>query len=115
MATVQKIKLSGSSDGELINLATTSTGATTIHTFCTSAGDNTYDEVYLWGFNNSTATRNITLEYGSTALTIVQSIPSKVGTVLVLPGLIGNTTMVLKGFASLAGCGVIGFVNQITS
>ena len=115
MTTVAKLKLSGSSDGELINLATTSSGATTIHTFCTGTGDNTYDEVYLWAFNNSTAARNITLEDGSTSLIIVQSIPAKAGLTLMMPGLVGNTTKVLKGFAALAGCGVSGFVNQISS
>jgi hypothetical protein len=115
MATVSKIKLSGSSDGEPINLATSSSGATTIHTFCTSAGDNTYDEIYLWGINNSTAARNITLEYGSTALTIVHSVAAKAGATLMLPGLIGNTSMVLKGFGAVAGCEVVGFGNAISS
>lgn len=113
---IVKLKLSGSSDGEPINLATTSTSATTIHTFCTSAGDNTYDEVYLWAFNNATVNFNLTLEYGSTALDIITTIPYRTGAVLVLPGLIGNTGMVLKGFKSTTGDGgVIGFVNQITS
>lgn len=116
MATVSKLKLSGSSDGEMINLATTSTAATTIHTFTASTGLNTYDEVYLWGFNNATASLNITLEYGSTTLDIVHTITAKSGLTLMLPGLIGNTGLVLKGFKSTTGdCGVIGFVNEITS
>ena len=115
MGTILKSKLSGSSDGELINLATTSSGATVIHTFCTSAEDNTYDEIYLWGYNNGTADINVTLEDGSTTLVLIQSIPAKSGLNLMLPGLIGNTSLALKGFSALTGCGVKGFVNKISS
>jgi hypothetical protein len=113
---IVKLKLSASSDGEPLNLATSSSGATTIHTFTASTGDNTYDEIYLWAFNNATASMNITLEYGSTTLTCVTTVYPKAGQTLLLPGLIGNTGLVLKGFKSTTGdARVIGFVNQITS
>ena len=112
-----KAKLSGSSDGMPINtLATTSTGATTIHTFTASTGANTWDEIYLWGFNNGTGSVNITLEYGSTANTIVQTLGAKAGNTLILPGTIGNAGVILKAFKSgSATVGVVGFINQISS
>lgn len=113
---IAKLKLSGSTAGKPLNLATSSTGATTIHTFTASTGNNTYDEVYLWAFNNATAVMNITLEYGATDLTCVTTIGAKAGATLLLPGLIGNAGTVLKGFKSNAGAAsIVGFVNQITS
>jgi hypothetical protein len=112
-----KAKLSGSSDGMPINtLATTSTGATTIHTFTTSTGANTWDEIYLWGFNNGTGNVDITLEYGSTTAIIVQTLSPKTGNTLILPGTVGNAGTVLKAFKSgTTAMGLIGFINSVSS
>ena len=117
MATVAKLRLSGSSDGEpVIITATSSTNAITIHTCATSAEDNTYDEVYLWGYNNTSGTVDLTVEYGDTSHPVVQTLTGKAGKTLVLPGLIGNTSLVIKAFKSSASVvGVSGFVNRISS
>lgn len=116
MSAVEKLKLSGSSDGEpVLVTATTSTAAITIHT-CATAGDNTFDEVWLWGFNNATAAVTLTIEYGDTAHPIVQTLSAKTGHTLVLPGLLGNTSLVIKAFKSAATVvGVTGFVNRYTT
>lgn len=113
-----KAKLSGSSDGEPILITgTTSTAANTLHTTSTSAGDNTWDEIYLWGFNNGTGDVNLTIEYGSTSHVIVQTLSAKAGlSVPILPGTVGNTGLVVKAFkGGSATVGVLGFVNQISS
>lgn len=117
MSTVSKLKLSGSSDGEPVLItATSSTGAITIHTCATGTGDNSYDEVYLWGYNNSSADVDLTLEFGDTSHPIIHTLSSKAGHTLVMPGLIGNTSLVIKAFKSASGTvGVSGFVNRISS
>ena len=112
-----KAKLSGSSDGEPILITgTTSTAANTLHTTSTSAGDNTWDEIYVWGYNNGTGSVNLTIEYGSTSHVLVHSLGAKTGNTLILPGTIGNTGLVVKAFkGGSAAVGVMGFVNQISS
>lgn len=114
---IVKGKLSGSSNGTPINtLATNSTGATTIHTFTASTGANTWDEIYLWGFNNGTGNVNITLEYGSTTAIIVQTLYPKAGNTPILPGTVGNAGTVLKAFKSgTTSMGLIGFINSVSS
>ena len=117
MATVAKLKFSGSSDGEPILItATSSTGAITVHTCTTGTGDNTYDEMYLWGYSNATGNVTLTLEYGDTSHPIAHTLTAKAGHTLVLPGLIGNTALVIKAFKSAAvTVGISGFVNRISS
>ena len=117
MATVAKLKFSGSSDGEpVIITATSSTNAITVHTCTTGTGDATYDEMYLWGYNNTSGTVDLTVEYGDTSHPVVQTLTGKAGETLVLPGLIGNTSLVIKAFkSSTAVVGVSGFVNRISS
>lgn len=117
MSTVSKLKFSGSSDGEPVLItATSSTGAITVHTCATSAGDATYDEIYLWGYNNATGNINLTIEYGDTSHPIIHTLTAKAGNTIVLPGQIGNTALVIKAFKSAAGTvGVSGFVNRISS
>ena len=118
MAGIVKAKLSGSTDGEPVLITSTnSTGATTIHTFASGvSGENSWDEIYLWGFNNSTADINLTIEYGSTSHIIVHSIPYKEGMTLILPGTVGHNGLVLKGFKGATGTlGVAGFINRISS
>jgi len=112
-----KVKLSGSSDGEIVLItSTTSSGANTIHTFTASTGDNTWDEIYLWGYNNGTGATNISLEYGSTTAVMTQSLGAKTGATLLLPGTIGNTGLVLKAFkGGTATVGVVGFINAVSS
>ena len=117
MATVAKYKLSGSTAGKpMLITSTNSTGANTIHTCGSATGENSHDEIYLWGFNNSTASVNLSIEYGDTTAVIVHTLTAKAGNTLVLPGTIGNASTAIKGFKSTTGTvGVVGFVNRISS
>ena len=117
MSSVSKIKLSGSSDGELVLVtATNSTGALTIHTCTSSSGANTWDEVYLYAFNNSTGSRGLTVEFGSTTGIAVVTMTTKSGMNWIVPGSIGHRSLVVKAFAtSGASITVGGYVNQVAS
>lgn len=63
MATFQKLKLSGSTEGKGIVITNTATGnAHVIHTASNVA--TTYDEVWLYATNTSNATVLLTVEWG---------------------------------------------------
>lgn len=117
MATVEKLKFSESSEGgPVLITATTSTAAVTIHTCTTGTGDGTWDEIYLWGYTNDDSDVNLIIEYGDTSHPIIQTLTLKAGNTLALPGSIGNTALVIKGFKGSTGVvGVLGFVNRISS
>lgn len=89
MATYSKIALSGSTNGRQILVAATATPGTTLHTAVSGTTD--YDEVWLYATNNHTASVNLTIEWGGTTSPddlIQQSIPSKTGIYLLIPGLV---------------------------
>ena len=114
MATISKLKLSGSTDGRGIKVVATATAGTTIHT----AHATSLDEVWLYAFNSSSSSVNLTVEFGGTTApddNIVLGLASQSGLVLVVPGLILTNSVVVKAFASSANVVVIyGFVNRIT-
>lgn len=69
MATFQKLRLSGSTEGRGIVITATGTAtAQVIHTASNVA--TTYDEVWLYATNISTATVLLTVEWGDTASVI---------------------------------------------
>lgn len=120
MATYEKLKLSGSTDGRAIKVAATATAGTTIHTGSTTA--TTYDEVWLYAMNTSTASVKLTIEWGGTTSPddlIELTVLPEAGLVTVVPGLVikGNATaLVVRAFAATANVITIhGFVNQITA
>lgn len=116
MATFEKQKLSGSTNGKQIKLAAVGTPGTTIHTAVSGTTD--YDEIWLWVTNNHTAAVNLTIEFGGTGSPddlIQLSVPSKSGIYLVIPGWVLNNSLVVKAFAGIANVLCInGFVNRIT-
>jgi hypothetical protein len=61
----KKLHLSGTTDGNVLAIAATATPGTTIHTATTSTSTDSYDEVYLWASNTSTAAINMTLWLGN--------------------------------------------------
>ena len=120
MATYEKVKLSGSTDGRLIKVAATATPGTTIHTG--SATATTYDEVWLYAVNSDTTARKLTIEWGSTSSPddlIELTVAAESGLVLITPGLVikGNATpLVVRAFCASANVVMIGgYVNQITA
>lgn len=116
MASIDKVVLSGSTNGKNTKIVATATAGTTIHT-CGS-GTTVLDEIWLWATNTDTSTRKLTIEYGGTTSpddTIEVSIPPESGPFLVIPGLILCNSLVVRGFASAANVVIVaGYVNRYT-
>jgi hypothetical protein len=62
MAVYSKELLSGSTSGRPILIAATATPGTLLHTAI--AGATSKDEIYLWFFNSSGSSVNLTVEWG---------------------------------------------------
>jgi len=118
MATISRIKLSGSTDGKGIVVAATGSPGTTIHTGPSVDAD--YEEIWLWASNFNTSAEVLTLEWGGTTeagdhfKTTIQ--PNE--TVLVAPGWIikGNssTQLIVKAFSTTTNkVNIVGHVNLI--
>lgn len=115
---LDKIKLSGSTDGRGIKVVATGSPGTTIHTSVAGTTAGTFDEIFLFAYNSDTVTRNLTVQFGGTTSPdddIYQSIPSKQGLTLVVPGLILQNGTIVKAYADAANVITIqGYCNQIT-
>jgi len=116
MATYTKSKLSGSTNGKGILVATAvSAGATTIHTAV--SGTTNFDEVWLYAVNSSALDVKLTIEFGNTTDPddyIEFTIPAEDGLYAVIPGLILQNGAVVTAWAGTANVLVIyGFVNNI--
>jgi hypothetical protein len=118
MAAYQKFKLSGSTNGKLIKVTgTTSGAAVTVHT----ADPTLADEIVLSAYNNDTVDRELTLEWGGVTADdqIKITIPPKAGMIPVIPieqHMFLTGSVLLKAFADsadkiyLGGC-----VHRITN
>jgi len=118
MAVFKKRKLSGSTDGLPIKVVATATAGTTIHQAVAGTTAGTFDEIWLFAFNSSTAAVTLTVEYGGASVpdqNIVCTLASKSGLQLIVPGLILQNALYVKAFASSANVITIsGWVNQMT-
>jgi len=115
MGNIQKVILSGSIQGQPIDISATGSTGTTIHT--TGISNTIIDEIWLYATNIDTVTRNLTIEYGSG--NIILAIPARSGLSLVLTGLVlqgdGSSGVTVAAFASAASqISIIGYVNRIT-
>src|SRR5436309_644759 len=107
---INKIKLSGSTDGRGIKVAATATPGTTIHTAQSGTAANTFDEVWLWVYNSDSVSRLLTIEFGGTTApddNIKVTIPSQTGLSLVVPGLVLQNSDVVKAFCGTTNVVVI--------
>lgn len=123
MATLSKLALQPAGttgDGLGILVANTATAGTTIHT----ASSNTVvtDEVWLYAYNNHSASILLTIEYGGVTApkdVIKQTLTAQNGLVLVVAGLLlqGNASAkVVRAFAGTASqISIFGYVNRITA
>ena len=111
MATFTKQKLSGSTDGKGIKITSNTGGSgTTVHTAVTGTTD--FDEVWIYAYNSSASSVNVTVEFGGT--TIQQAVPAQSGLYLLVPGLPLQNGAVITAFASVVNVvAVYGFVNRI--
>ena len=120
MAAFTKVLLSGSTGGRAIKVAAIGSPGTTIHTTGVSA--TIIDEIWLYAYNSSASTVQLTIEFGNTTAPDNQikiSIPATSGLTLITPGLIltgfGSSTQTIGAFAGTANVLTIsGYVNRIT-
>ena len=120
MATYNKIKLSGSTDGLPIKVTGTATaGAVTVHTAVSGTTVGTFDEIWVYANNTSATAVKLTVEYGTATAAdgnIELTIAAESGLVLVIPGLILQNSRVVKAFAATADVILLtGYVNSITA
>lgn len=119
MADFTKEELSESVDGMCINVGTTGTAGTLIHTAQAGTGTDNYDEVYLYAANVGDADVFLTLEFGGDTDPddlIVLPVSSKVGLALITPGLILQNSLEVRAFASVEDVvNICGFVNRISA
>lgn len=112
--SVTKLKLSGSTDGRPIKVATTATAGTTLHT----AHASNLDEVWLWAVNSDSASKKLTIEFGGTTSPddlIELTVSGETGLTLIIPGLIVTNSVVVRAFAETANLvNIVGFVNRIS-
>tara|TARA_B110001454_G_C12424454_1_gene310795 strand:+ start:60 stop:416 length:357 start_codon:yes stop_codon:yes gene_type:complete len=116
MATFTKQKLSGSIDGKGIKISSNTAGSgVTVHTAVSGTTD--FDEVWLYAYNSSSASVNVTVEFGGTTSpdnTISQSVPAQSGLYLLVPGLPLQNGGVVTAYASVVNVATLyGFVNRI--
>jgi hypothetical protein len=123
MATFSKLALQPAGttgDGLGILVAATATAGTTIHT--ASATATTLDEVWLYAYNNHSASILLTIEYGGVTApkdVIKQTLTAQNGLVLVVAGLLvqGNASAkIIRAFAGTANqISIFGYVNRIAA
>ena len=122
MATFNKAKLSGSTDGLPIKVTGTNTAAAvTVHTAVAGTTAGVFDEIWVYANNTSTSAVKLTIEWGEATApdgNIELTVTAESGLVLVVPGLLlqGNATAkVVKAFAGTANVICLhGYVTRIT-
>lgn len=116
MPTYTKLALSGSTNGQPILIAATSSPGTTIHTATTSTTN--FDEIWLWAVNTSASAVNLTIQWGGTTApnnSFALSMAAASGLYLIVPGLVLNNSLLCRAFAGTANVITIsGFVNRIS-
>ena len=116
MATYTKVILSGSTDGQPINVTATASPGDAIHT-C-GAGTSNQDEIWIWAVNLSAANVELTIQWGGTTSPdqdLVVVVPPE-GLVLIVPGLILRNSLVVRAYAdTTAVINLFGFANRITA
>ncbi len=123
MATFTKAGLSGSADGEGVLVASTSglgsgsPNGTLIHTAVAGTTAGTFDEIWLYATNTSTAGVKLTIEWGNQADDtghIEVMIPPESGLMQIVPGFVLRNTKKVTAFAGTANVITVhGFVNSI--
>lgn len=123
MPTLSKLALqpAGTTGNGLgILVAATATAGTAIHT--ASATATTIDEVWLYAYNNHSASILLTIEYGGVTApkdVIKQTLTAQSGLVLIVAGLVvqGNSSAkIIRAFAATANqISIFGYVNRISA
>ena len=119
MANYVKIALSGLTDGQGIDVTgVNGAGGNIIHTAVTGAADS-WDEVWLYAYNQATAPRIISVVWGTTAAGSrfrhrITGGPG--GLVLISPGLALRNAKVVKAYVTIASAvAIFGYVNRVAT
>lgn len=115
--TIAKDKLSGSTDGKLIEITgTNSAGAVVIHTAV--SGTTNFDEIYIWVINSHTAAVTVSTEWGVHADAddlITITVQPDAGAIMIIPGWVLQNGMTVEIFASVANVVFAGgYINELT-
>lgn len=108
---ITRVRLSASTNGQAVSLATI---PTTLHTSTTAAS--TSDEIHVWMVNSGASTVTVHYWHGATVVSSVYELPSMNGLHLICPGLFLASGLVAYG--SLGSAGTVyayGFVNRLTT
>lgn len=116
--SISKELLSGSTDGLGVKITETTYPGNMIHT----AHATSKDEVWLYAYNDNAEDVELTIDFGGDGdeyddpdNLIVQTIPTKEGLYLCVPGLPLTNSKVIRAFAGSANVVVCyGFVNRIS-
>ena len=115
--SIERLALSGSTNGRQIKVAATATPGTTLHTATSSATDS-FDEVWLWAMNSDSVSRVLTVEWGGTTNPddrIIVTLAAQSGLVAIVQGLVLQNSLVVKAYAASANVVLMsGYVNRIT-
>ena len=115
MATFSKQLLSGSTSGRPIEVVSTTSPGTTIHTVGATATSDR-EMIYLYAVNSAATDMLLSLEMGGTATTdlLEITITARDGPILVSPGVaLTATTTVIRSFATATGgIALMGYVNR---
>ena len=116
---IDKLHLSGSTDGRQILVAATASPGTLIHTAQAGATDGSYDEVWLYAVNSSaTVAVKLTIEFGGTGTgdQIETKVPPESGLFLALPGYVLRNSLIVRAFAATTNVVAVGgYVNRLTA
>jgi hypothetical protein len=117
MATITKDDLSGSTTGQMIAVAATSSAGTTIHTAV--AGTTNWDEIWIYANNIDGTDRKLTIEWGDATViggSIEYTVVAESGLALIIPGLLLQNGLTVKAFAATTNViNISGYVNKITA
>jgi len=117
MATYTRVLLSGSTSGKPIVVVATATLGTTIHTAVSGAAS--FDEVYAWVSNVTTAAATLTIEWGGATdpgnhMTKAVSIPPNSPPIPIVTGQVLNGGLVFTAFSGTASAlNITGYCNRI--
>ncbi len=110
MAKPKKIPLSGSTHGRGIKVVATATAGTLIHTAASVTTDGEGDEIVLYGRNDDTSARTLTLEWGGVTVEddlIEFVMAANAPFQLLIPGLFLRNALVVRAFVPSGGSKVI--------
>lgn len=116
MATYTKKTLSGSSQGQAIKVAATSSPGTLIHEGPTRRSYR--HEVWLYASNSDTTARKLTIEWGGANNVLELTVPAEGGLALLIPGLIidrNDPALTIRAFCATADViSLYGYIGEMT-